>query len=85
MARVPSLTAEDIPAEYQDEFERFTEAFARNPNLVPVYFHCPEMARFIFGMGAEFRAKEVLPPRLVEIIVVTVSKVNDCPYCTAHH
>ncbi|MEL0110727.1 MAG: carboxymuconolactone decarboxylase family protein, partial [Rickettsiales bacterium] len=73
------------PAEYQDEFERFTEAFARNPNLVPVYFHCPEMARFIFGMGAEFRAKEVLPPRLVEIIVVTVSKVNDCPYCTAHH
>ncbi len=85
MARVPSLTAKDIPAEYQDEFERFTEAFARNPNLVPVYFHCPEMARFIFGMGAEFRAKEVLPPRLVEIIVVTVSKVNDCPYCTAHH
>jgi AhpD family alkylhydroperoxidase len=85
VARVPSLTAEDIPAEYQDEFERFTEAFARNPNLVPVYFHCPEMARFIFGMGAEFRAKEVLPPRLVEIIVVTVSKVNDCPYCTAHH
>ncbi len=85
MARVPSLTAEDIPAEYRDEFERFTEAFARNPNLVPVYFHCPEMARFIFGMGAEFRAKEVLPPRLVEIIVVTVSKVNDCPYCTAHH
>lgn len=85
MARVPSLTAKDIPAEYRDEFERFTEAFARNPNLVPVYFHCPEMARFIFGMGAEFRAKEVLPPRLVEIIVVTVSKVNDCPYCTAHH
>jgi len=85
VARVPSLTAKDIPAEYRDEFERFTEAFARNPNLVPVYFHCPEMARFIFGMGAEFRAKEVLPPRLVEIIVVTVSKVNDCPYCTAHH
>ena len=36
-------------------------------------------------MGARFRAKEILPPRLVEIIVVTVSKVNECPYCTVHH
>ena len=30
-------------------------------------------------------AKEILPTRLVEIIVVTVSKINECPYCTVHH
>lgn len=85
MARVPALTIDDLPAEYRADFEQFTQAFQRNGNLVPAYSHCPEIAQYIFGMGAEFRAKEILPPRLVEIIVVTVSKVNECPYCTVHH
>lgn len=85
MARVPKLSAADIPKEYRDSFLEIEQAFARNANLPPHYFHCPEIAELIFGMGAEFRAKEILPPRLVEIIVVTVSKINECPYCTVHH
>ena len=85
MARVPKLSAADIPKEYRDSFVNIEQAFARNANLPPHYFHCPEIAELIFGMGAKFRANEILPPRLVEIIVVTVSKVNECPYCTVHH
>lgn len=85
MARVPKLTSEEIPEAFRESFDRFEIAFARNGNLPPHYYHCPEMAEFIFGMGAAFRAHEILPPRLVEIIVVTVSKLNECPYCTVHH
>ena len=85
MARVPKLSADEIPEEYRDSFVNIEQAFARNANLPPHYFHCPEIAELIFGMGAKFRANEILPPRLVEIIVVTVSKVNECPYCTVHH
>ncbi len=85
MAQVPALTTGDLPEEYRATFERITGAFSRNANLPPVYFNCPEIAQFIFGMGAEFREKEILPTRLVEIIVVTVSKINECPYCTVHH
>ena len=85
MARVRALAAGDLPEEHRDEFETFEALYQRNANLVPHYAHCPEIMRYIFGMGAEFRRLEILPPRLVEIIVVTVSKVNDCPYCTAHH
>jgi len=85
MARVPKLSADEIPEEYRDSFVDIEQAFARNANLPPHYFNCPEIAELIFGMGAKFRAKEILPPRLVEIIVVTVSKVNECPYCTVHH
>ena len=76
MAQVPALTTGDLPEEYRATFERITGAFSRNANLPPVYFNCPEIAQFIFGMGAEFREKEILPTRLVEIIVVTVSKIK---------
>ena len=79
MAKVPALTTSDLPEEYRATFERITGAFSRNANLPPIYFNCPEIAQFIFGMGAEFRKKEILPTRLVEIIVVTVSKINECP------
>ena len=85
MDRVQALTSDDVPEEFRETFREFEKAFARNGNLVPVYFQCPEIAQYIFGMGAEFRAREMLPPRLVEIIVVTVSKINECPYCTVHH
>lgn len=85
MARVPRLTRGDIPEEFRDSFSSIEEKFARNANLPPHYFHCPEIAQLIFNMGTEFRAKEILPTRLVEIIVVTVSKINECPYCTVHH
>jgi len=85
MARVPKLTADDVTEAYRKSFERSEAAFARNSNLPLHYYHCPEIADYIFRMGAEFRAKEILPPRLVEIIVITVSKINECPYCTVHH
>lgn len=85
MARVPKLTADDVTEAYRKSFERSEETFARNSNLPTHYYHCPEIADYIFGMGSTFRSKEILPPRLVEIIVVTVSKVNECPYCTVHH
>ena len=85
MARVPKLSADEIPEEYRGSFVDIEQAFTRNANLPPHYFNCPEIAELIFGMGTKFRAKEILPPRLVEIIVVTVSKVNECPYCTVHH
>ena len=85
MAQVSALTADDLPEKFREGFERTTAAFTRNANLPPVYFNCPEIAQHIFTMGAEFREKEILPTRLVEIIVVTVSKINECSYCTVHH
>ena len=85
MARVPRLSEQEIPDAFRASFREFEAAFARNGNLPPHYYHCPEMAEYIFGMGAAFRANDILPPRLVEVIVVTVSKLNKCPYCTVHH
>ena len=78
MAQVSALTADDLPEKFREGFARATAAFTRNANLPPVYFNCPEIAQHIFTMGAEFREKEILPTRLVEIIVVTVSKITEC-------
>ena len=85
MARVPRLSEQEIPDAFRASFKEFQAAFAQNGNLPPHYYHCPEMAEYIFGMGAAFRANDILPHRLVEVIVVTVSKLNECPYCTVHH
>ncbi len=85
MARVSRLSEQGIQDAYRASFKEFKAAFARNGNLPPHYYHCLEMTEYIFGMGAAFRANDIPPPRLIEIIVVTVPKLNECPYCTVHH
>jgi len=85
MARVRALDLEDAPAAARDDYRRFAEMYRGFANLVPVYAHSPAGLRHIFGMSVAMREAANLPPRLVELVVVTVSRVNACPYCAAHH
>ena len=55
---------------------------------MPIYRRSISIARRSHSSSSAWvpsSAKEILPTRLVEIIVVTVSKINECPYCTVHH
>jgi AhpD family alkylhydroperoxidase len=36
-------------------------------------------------MLMELRAARTLPKRVLELAIVTVSKLNECDYCVAHH
>jgi uncharacterized peroxidase-related enzyme len=47
--------------------------------------HRPPIMRHVYAMLAELREEGVLPRRYLELALVTVSKLNACDYCVAHH
>jgi uncharacterized peroxidase-related enzyme len=85
MARVPELTAEDLPEEYREDFKRLGANFAAFSNQVPVYAHSPVGMKYIFDMSMALRKTGNLSRRLIEIAVVAASHANRCAYCVAHH
>ena len=85
MARVPELTAEDLPEEYRNDFARLGESFPAFSNQLPIYAHSPLGMKHIFDMSTALRQSGNLPRRLIEIAVVAASHANRCAYCVAHH
>ena len=47
--------------------------------------HRPAQMAGIIKLMDSFAADTVLPKRLVEVAVVTVSKLNECPHCIGRH
>ena len=85
MARVPDLTAADLPADFRDDFNRYNDIFAGFANQVPVYANCPVGMRHIFEMTLALRETGNFPRHLMEIAVVAASYANRCAYCVTHH
>ncbi len=78
MARVPHLTAEDLPEEYREDFARLSDSFAAFSNQIPVYAHSPVGMKHIFEMSMALRQSGTVPRRLIEIAVVAASHANAC-------
>jgi len=85
MPRVKPLSIDEVADEAREDYARYAAMFTGFENQVPVYAHSPAGLRHIFGMATDIRKAGNLPQRLVELAVVTVSQVNACPYCVAHH
>lgn len=85
MARVPGIAKEQLPQDLQPLYEAFCGAYGNFANQVAVMAHSPAALRHICGLMVDWREQANLPRRLVEIAVVTVSRINRCPYCVAHH
>ena len=50
-----------------------------------MFAHRPAALRHIMGMLLEMADKPILDKRHLEIAIVTVSAINRCDYCVAHH
>ena len=85
MARVPNLSANDLPERYQDDFNRLSSIFAGFTNQVPVYAHCPTGMKQIFETTLALMETGNFPRRLMEIAVIAASHANRCEYCVTHH
>ena len=85
MPRVKPLSIDEVSAEAKDDYARFNALFTDFENQVPVYAHSAAGLKHIFGMADDIKKAGNLPQRLVEIAVITVSQINSCPYCVAHH
>src|SRR6266481_3375457 len=85
MARVRNILSDELPPELAAIYERFAGLYGPFRNQVAVFAHVPAALRHLMPMLIELREAATLPKRTLELAIVTVSKLNACDYCVAHH
>ena len=85
MARVRSIPPEELPPEEAAIYRKFAGEYGPFANQVAVLAHVPAALRQLMPMLMELRDAKTLPKRYLELAIVTVSKLNECHYCVAHH
>jgi uncharacterized peroxidase-related enzyme len=84
MARISYRSREQLPDDARAAFDR---AIGYGPfgHQVGAFAHRPPIMRNLYRMLIELREEHVLARRYVELAVLTVSRLNRCTYCVAHH
>jgi uncharacterized peroxidase-related enzyme len=85
MARVPDISSNELPSDRASIYERFAGQYGPFRNQAAVFAHVPAALRHLMSMLLELREAATLPKRVLELAIVTVSKLNECDYCVAHH
>jgi uncharacterized peroxidase-related enzyme len=85
MARVRNIAAEELPADLAAIYRDFAAGYGPFANQVAVFAHVPAALRHLMPLLMELRAAKSLPKRALELAIVTVSQLNACHYCVAHH
>lgn len=85
MARVRNIADHELPADLAAVYREFAGGYGPFANQIAVFAHVPAALRHLMPMLMELRAAKTLPKRALELAIVTVSKLNACDYCVAHH
>jgi AhpD family alkylhydroperoxidase len=85
MARVRSISSDELPPDLAAIYERFAGLYGPFRNQVAVFAHVPPALCHLMSLLIELREAATLPKRTLELAIVTVSKLNACDYCVAHH
>ena len=85
MPRVREIEIEEVPEDTRPVYQRFASEYGPFLNQVKIFAHRPPALRHIMGLLLELAQEAILPKRYLEIVLVTVSKLNECNYCVAHH
>jgi uncharacterized peroxidase-related enzyme len=84
MARVRDIPPSELPANLAAIYEEFA-GYGPFRNQVAIFAHVPAALRHLMSLLMELRAAKTLPKRYLELAIVTVSQLNACHYCVAHH
>ncbi len=85
MARVRDIDIGEVPDDVRPVYQRFAEDYGPFLNQVKVFAHRPAAVKHLMGLLLDFADEGCLPKRYLEIVLVVVSKLNECTYCVAHH
>ena len=85
MARVRNVEPAELPPDLAAIYREFAGTYGPFRNQVAVFAHVPAALRHLMPLLLELRAAKTLPKRYLELAIVTVSKLNACDYCVAHH
>jgi uncharacterized peroxidase-related enzyme len=85
MSRVRHVPSSELPADVAEIYERFAGGYGPFANQVAVFAHVPPAVTHLMGLLMELKSQKNVPWRHIELAIVTVSKLNACHYCVAHH
>lgn len=85
MERFPVPDVEDLPEDLQERIEYESERSGFIPNVFLAYAYKPAQARAFFDYYDSIIDESPLAREEIEMIIVTVSGVNDCLYCVVAH
>lgn len=85
MARVRDVEINEVPEDVRPIYDRYTREYGPFLNQIKVMAHRPPALKHLMGLLLELADEAVLPKRYLEIAIVTVSTLNKCDYCIAHH
>ena len=85
MARVRDIELNEAPEEISLIYKKFIESYGPFANQAKVFAHRPIIFKHMMSMLMEIADKPIIDKRYLEIAIVSVSAVNRCDYCVAHH
>jgi uncharacterized peroxidase-related enzyme len=85
MTRFEVPDIEDLPADLQERIEEETERAGFTPNVFLALGYRPKQARAFVEYHDALLEETALEREEIEMLIVTVSGVNDCLYCIVAH
>lgn len=85
MGRFPVPDREEIPDDVLERIDEETERAGFTPNVLSAFAYKPSHFRAFFEFHDALVEDTTLERHEVEMLVVTVSGVNDCLYCVVAH
>jgi len=85
MGRFPVPDRDELPDDVSERIEAETERAGFTPNVFDAFAYKPSHFRAFFDYHDAITEDTTLEREEVEMLVVTVSGVNDCLYCVVAH
>jgi uncharacterized peroxidase-related enzyme len=85
MARLPYVSAEELPEGESSLFDEIQEQFGRVNNIFRMMAHHPLLLRRLLNMSDGLRHATRLDARLRELAILTVGRLTECEYEMVHH
>ncbi len=85
MGRFPVPDRDALPGDVRDRIDEETEDAGFTPNVFSAFAYKPSHFRAFFAYHDALTDDSALERTEIEMLVVTVSGVNDCLYCVVAH
>lgn len=85
MGRFPVPDKEELPDDIRERIEEETDKAGFTPNVFSAFAYKPSHFRAFFAYHDALIDDTTLEREEVEMLVVTVSGINDCLYCVVAH
>lgn len=85
MARVDLVEKDGAPENVRAIYEKMEQKSGMVLNLAKAMGHSPLVLESFMGIVGPIGGEGAAPPKLKEIVLLSVARLNGCAYCQGHH